>query len=94
MPFKSINRKSKSYQYEYLFFLIFYMAFSSFIFSISRDLTFSIIATIALTGLLYAFIVTEIVTRRDFGYFGYQLICIPILIAFMYLQYHLLEFAT
>ena len=91
MPFKSINRKSKPYKYEYLFFLIFYMAFSSFIFSISRDLTFSIIATIALTGLLYAFIVTEIVTRRDFGY---QLICIPILIAFMYLQYHLLEFVT
>jgi len=88
------NRNSKAYQYEFLFFWIFYIIFSCFIFSITRQLQLDIIVIIAITGLLYALINTEIFSRYYFGYSTHQIIAIPILILFVYIQYNILEFAT
>lgn len=93
MKLKSVNRSSRDYRNEFLFFWVLYVVFTCFIFSISRDLQLDIVLIISATGLLYAFVNAEIFTRHDFGFYGYQGVGIPILILFVYLQYNILEMA-
>jgi len=92
MELKKINRKSKEYKYEYLFFVSFYILFSSTIFSISEFVVVSEVIGIAVMALLYALVNSEIFGRGNFGYYSYQAIGIPILLAFVYFQYHVNEF--
>lgn len=88
MEFKEINRKSDSYKYEYIFFYVFYLLFSSFIFSINEVVVFSEIISISIMAIIYALANSEIFGRANFGYYSYQAIGIPILLVFVYFQYH------
>ena len=92
MEFKKINRKSSEYKYEYMFFYVFYIIFSCVLFSISEIVVINEVVSFVLMAILYAFINSEIFGRANYGYYGYQTISIPIIILFIYLQYHVNEF--
>lgn len=92
MEFKKINRKSSEYKYEYMFFYIFYIIFSCILFSISEIVVVNEVISITLVATLYALINSEIFGRTNFGFYGYQTIGTPIIILFVYLQYHINEF--
>jgi len=92
MEFKKINRKSKEYKYEYSFFLVFYILFSSVIFSINEFVVVSEIIGITVMAIIYALVNSEIFGKANFGYYSYQAIGIPILLVFVYFQYFINEF--
>ena len=92
MVFKKINRMSKEYKYEYLFFFLFYIIFSSIIFSINEIVVTSEVVGIIVLAIIYGLVNSEIFSRSDFGYYSYQAIGIPILLIFVYFQYHINEF--
>ena len=92
MEFKKINRKSKEYKYEYLFFFIFYILFSCVIFSISELVVVNEIISITVMAIIYGLVNSEIFGRANFGYYSYQAVGITILLVFVYFQYHINEF--
>ena len=92
MVFKKINRQSSGYKYEYMFFYVFYIAFSCVLFSINEIVVINEVISFTLVAILYAFVNSEIFGRVSFGFYGYQAIGIPIIILFIYLQYHVNEF--
>lgn len=92
MEIKKIDRKSNLYKYEFLFFCVFYILFSCIIFSISDMVVVNEIIGIVLMAIIYGLVNSEIFARANFGYYSYQAIGIPILLIFMYFQYHINEF--
>lgn len=83
---------SKAYKYEYAFFFAFYIIFSSFIFSVHEIVVAREFIGITVLALIYGLINSEIFGRADFGYYAYQAINIPILLVFLYFQFHINEF--
>ena len=76
----------------YSFFFIFYILFSCVIFSISELVVVNEIISITVMAIIYALVNSEIFSRANFGYYSYQAIGIPILLIFVYFQYHTNEF--
>ncbi|VAW86146.1 hypothetical protein MNBD_GAMMA16-2228 [hydrothermal vent metagenome] len=92
MELKKINRKSGEYKSEYIFFYVFYIIFSCVLFSISEVVVINEVISITLVAILYALVNSEIFGRANIGFYGYQAIGIPIIIIFVYTQYHINEF--
>jgi len=91
MKFKKINRKSDEYRKEYAFFYLFYILFSCLIFSITEIVLVNEVISIAVMAIIYSLVNSEIFGRANFGYYSYQAIGVPILVVFVYFQYHINE---
>ncbi len=87
---KKIKRTNKCYIIEVAFCTFFYYLFGWAVLGLSGEKTFLFFVSLLIFGILYGFVCTEIFTRKNYSYYTYQIIAIPILILVIALNYNFL----
>lgn len=85
------REKFRANRLDYILFFIFHVVFSCAIFSIHETVVFVEVVGILLVAPIFSFINVEFFRKQNFDYFVYMAIFKVLLVAFVYLQYHVNE---
>jgi len=87
---KKVVRRSKQYFGQFIFFFLLYFSLGYVLFSMNKYESFSLHVSLVLFGVIYGFVCSEIFSRKDYGYYAYQIVAIPLWIIFIALNYNFL----